>query len=161
MIERVSPHFSLAELTTTQVREFLDVQAAPPPDVRGNLFRLAVLALEPARSIVGPLRVNSGWRSPGLNAAIGGARNSAHLAGLAADVVPVVLDVREGFDRLAASRIAFDQLIFERPSKSGAAWIHMAIAPKGQAARGECLALYAPGRYQRWDPQDPEWKGTV
>jgi hypothetical protein len=57
----VSPHFTFAELTVTEHRDFLDEQDDAGPQVCANLVRLAVDLLEPARALVGPLRVNSGY----------------------------------------------------------------------------------------------------
>lgn len=153
---RVSPHFSFAELTVTEHRDFLDEQADAPPQVRANLVRLAVDLLEPARAIVGPLRVNSGYRCPGLNAAIGGSRTSAHMDGLAADVFPLDMDLRDAFERLAQSGIAFDQLIFEFGR-----WIHIGAPHHGHEPRLQRLAIYEAGRFERWTPADPRFRGVA
>jgi hypothetical protein len=153
---RVSPHFTFAELTTTEHRDFLYEQADAPPQVRANLLRLAVDLLEPARALVGPLRVNSGYRCPGLNAAIGGSKTSRHMDGLAADVFPLELDLVDAFERLAQSGVAFDQLIFEFGR-----WIHVGGAPHGHEPRLQRLAIYEPGRYERWTPADPRFRGCA
>lgn len=47
----------------------------------GLFFRLAIAGKG--------LQITSWWRSPEKNAAVGGARNSLHMIGLAWDVVPV------------------------------------------------------------------------
>lgn len=152
---RVSPHFSFAELTTTEHRDFLDEQADAPPEVRANLVRLTVDVLEPARLVVGALRVNSGYRCPGLNAAIGGAKKSAHMDGRAADVFPLTMDIRDAYRRLAKSAIPFDQLIFEYGR-----WLHVACPRHGEMPRRQLLAIYAPGSYETWSPSDPRFRGT-
>src|SRR5690606_26468165 len=61
----------------------------PTPIVVERLRELCVELLEPVRASVGPLRVTSGYRRPGVNSAVGGSSTSAHLTGWAADVVPV------------------------------------------------------------------------
>jgi zinc D-Ala-D-Ala carboxypeptidase len=149
---RVSEHFTFAELTITEHRDFLDEQADAPPQVRANLVRLAVDLLEPVRALVGPLRVNSGYRCRGLNSAIGGSRTSAHVDGLAADVVPVDLDLRDAYVLLAESPLPFDQLIYEFGR-----WIHIGGARHGAAPRRECLAIYQAGGYVRWSRADPRF----
>lgn len=153
---RVSPHFSFAELTTTEHRAYLAEQADPPPQVRANLVRLAVDLLEPARALVGPLRVNGGYRCPGLNTAIGGSRTSRHMDGLAADVFPLDLDLRDAYERIAQSGLPIDQVIFEFGR-----WIHLGAAPHGQEPRLQRLAIYEPGRYERWTPADPRFRGVA
>lgn len=146
-MRHVSPNFTFAELTTTQHREFLTEQANPSAQVRANLVRLAVDLLEPARELVGPLRVNSGYRCPELNRAIGGSRTSAHMDGRAADVVPVDMDIPEAFAILADSELPFDQLILEFNR-----WIHIGGAAHGKGCRRQVLAIYEPGRYEPWRP---------
>lgn len=152
MTQRVSQHFTFAELTRTEHRDFLDEQADAPPQVRANLVRLCADLLEPAREIVGPLRVNSGYRCPGLNAAIAGSRTSAHMDGLAADVVPLDMDLHDAFTRLAQSGLPVDQLIFEFSR-----WIHLGAPRHAHEPRRQRLAIYEPGHYVQWNPADPRF----
>lgn len=152
----VSPHFSFWELTRTDHRAFLPDQADPPAQVRANLVRLATDLLEPARALVGRLRVNSGYRCPGLNRAIGGSKTSAHMDGLAADVWPLDMDIRDAYVRLAQSGLLFDQLIFEQSGPSR--WIHIGAARHAHEPRGQRLAMYGKG-YTQWNPQDPRFRG--
>lgn len=152
---RVSPHFLYAELVTTDHREFIDEQENAPPQIRANLVRLAVDLLEPARAIVGPLRVNSAYRCPGLNVAIGGSKTSRHMDGLAADVYPLDLELRDAYERLAQSGLPFDQIIFEFGR-----WIHIGAALHGHEPRLQRLAIYAPGKYEVWNPSDPRFRGA-
>ena len=147
---RVSPNFTLAELTVTDHRRFLATQADPPPQVRANLLRLAVDILEPMRTIAGPLRVNSGWRCPGLNAAIGGSWTSYHMDGLAADVFPTVMGLREAFVKLGASEVPFDQAIYEFGR-----WLHVQAPRHGKEPRRQMLMIFTAGRYETWNPEDP------
>jgi hypothetical protein len=109
--------------------------------------------LEPARALVGPLRITSGYRCPGLNAAVGGSKTSAHMAGLAADVVPLEMDLRNAYTRLAHSGLPMDQLIWELGR-----WIHIGAPTHAHSPRGERLALYAPGAYERWSPTDERFR---
>jgi hypothetical protein len=153
---RVSPHFSFAELTTTEHRDFLDLQADPPWQVRANLVRLAYDLLEPARALVGPLRVTSGYRAPALNVAIGGSKTSAHMQGLAADIVPVEMDLRDAYVRIVESGIAFDQAILEFGR-----WLHLGAALHGHEPRGQRLAIYTSGHYEPFNAADPRFRGVA
>lgn len=144
---RLSPHFTLVELTVTEHRDYLDEQDDPPASVRANLLRLVTDLLEPARAIVGPLRVNSGWRCPGLNRAIRGSKTSAHMTGSAADVVPLNLSVPAAFELLADSALPYDQVILEFNR-----WIHIGGPRHGVEPRRERLVIFEPGKYEKWVP---------
>jgi zinc D-Ala-D-Ala carboxypeptidase len=151
----VSPHFSLWELTRTDHRAFMAQQSDPPAQVRANLVRLCADLLEPARALVGRLRVNSGYRCPALNSAIGGSKTSAHMDGLAADIWPLDVAVTTAFATLAESGLPLDQIIIEKAGPS--VWIHLGAARHGVKPRGQRLAMYGKG-YTQWDPQDERFK---
>ena len=81
-----------------------------------------------------PIRINSGYRSPQLNRAIGGAANSNHLTGCAVDIR---VENMEQLIRYAAilldisneSHQDFDELLIEK-NRYGAVWLHFAVRPK-------------------------------
>ena len=81
---RLSPHFKLGE--------FLNLRKhptnIPSTQVVVNLTYGCHLLLEPARLIAGPIIINSGFRNPEYNNAVGGVRTSQHLLGQAADIRP-------------------------------------------------------------------------
>ncbi|MCI0636233.1 MAG: D-Ala-D-Ala carboxypeptidase family metallohydrolase, partial [Actinobacteria bacterium] len=95
-IEYVTPHFTLAEWTTTSV----DIDNVP---TTFDLWRMRITGtavLEPWRAAVGPLRVTSGYRSRALNDELRrrgytASPTSQHLIGEAVDVVPLGWDVAE------------------------------------------------------------------
>jgi hypothetical protein len=125
----LSPHFSLAELAASQVATRKGIDNTPAPAIVANLTRLAAL-LEQVRALVGaPIAISSGYRSPPLNKAVGGAANSAHVLGLAADISTAKLAPRALAMLIRKSDIAFDQLIYE------GAWVHIGLstgAPRRQ-----------------------------
>ncbi|MBL8473573.1 MAG: hypothetical protein KF778_08135 [Rhodocyclaceae bacterium] len=87
---RLSPHFTLAEFlrsdTAERKPEWVEAQYNPGEAVIGSLSFLVATALEPIRSTFGyPMRISSGYRSPPVNAAVGGTSTSQHLLGQAAD----------------------------------------------------------------------------
>ena len=94
---QISPHFSLDELTRTSTAH----PNEPDEASRKRLKLLCDEVLEPLRLLVGPLRVNSGYRSAEVNKAIGGAKGSQHLTGEAADVVPLNLSAEQAMLILA------------------------------------------------------------
>jgi zinc D-Ala-D-Ala carboxypeptidase len=149
----ITEHLSWEEATTTEVRAFLAEQNPPPQDIIDNIDRFALEFFEPARALCGPLRVNSLYRCPGLNAYIGGSKTSRHMLGLAADLWPIRIPLREAFERIAASEIHIDQLILEFQR-----WLHLGAAPEGVTPRRQLLMIFTPGRYEPWDPQDERIK---
>ena len=97
----LSPNFSLAELTISEFAAHMEIDNTPGPAALANLHRLAI-ALEKVRAWLGrPVIIRSGYRSPGVNKGVGGARKSAHLTGLAADY-PL-------FEHLELKRVVCDQ----------------------------------------------------
>lgn len=135
MREPVFIHFTEEELKRT------DTGLPNEPDniQWANLVRLVADALEPMREIVGPLRVNSAFRSRAVNARIGGAKNSQHMLGQAADVVPLKAGLERAFQDVKASSIPYDQLIIE-PT-----WIHISIAAFGSKPRRQTLRAHREG----------------
>jgi zinc D-Ala-D-Ala carboxypeptidase len=136
----LSEHFTLEELTTTQVR--LDNQ--PPVGPLLNLKELAREQLEKVRALLNvPIRINSGYRSPEVNKTIGGAATSQHVLGCAADFVPVGMTLKEAYELIAKSDIQFDQLIYERPNPKNYGWIHIGRKSGGVKGRRQLL-MYVP-----------------
>lgn len=125
----LSPHFSLAELTASDTAKARKIDNTPSAAVKGNLVRLAAV-LEQVRALVnGPIIVSSGYRSPALNAAVGGAANSAHVQGLAADITSPRMTAKALAVLIRESNIQFDQLIYENT------WVHIGLqagAPRRQ-----------------------------
>lgn len=121
----VTPHFTLEELMQSQTAARLGLDNTPPAEMIAALKRTAQL-LEEVRALLGkPILVSSGYRSPAVNRAVGGAVNSAHMLGCAADFsCPSFGSPLDICRAIAGSDIAFDQLIHEFR-----AWVHIAWAP--------------------------------
>lgn len=118
----LSPHFSLTELVASQVATRKGIDNMPPPAVVANLTRLAAL-LEQVRTLVGaPITISSGFRSPALNKAVGGAASSAHVQGLAADISTAKLAPKALALLIRQSGLDFDQLIYE------GTWVHIGLS---------------------------------
>lgn len=121
----LTPHFTLDELTASQAAARLGLDNTPPAEMVAALKRTAQL-LEEVRTLLGkPVLVSSGYRSPAVNRAVGGAANSAHMLGCAADFsCPSFGSPLDICREIVRSNIAFDQLIHEFR-----AWVHIAWAP--------------------------------
>lgn len=135
---RLSAHFGLLELVASPTAEARHILNAPDPQALGNLARLAA-ALEQVRAILGgaPLHINSGYRCPELNAAVGGNPHSYHQYGCAADLAPPAgLTVPQMMDTLApATDIAYDLLLDEGTADGAHRWLHFQIPKPGETPR--------------------------
>ena len=135
----MTPHFSLAELTVTDHREFKN---EPDPSEIANLQRLAEL-LEQVKSVLGgvPIMVNSAFRSKQVNDAVGSKDTSQHRLGCAADIRVPSMTPDAVVKAVIAAKLPFDQLIreFDR-------WTHISVPndPKGKP-RGQVLIIDAKG----------------
>lgn len=149
--QRLSPNFRLSELAASATARDAGIPNDPSPEVLANLRMLCEDTLEPMRKAAGcALVVTSGYRSPKLNAAVGGAASSAHVLGLAADVQPATGTLRDLTARTLGSGAIYDQIILE-PS-----WIHVGRKSPTGVVRGERLMLLKRGgKYERLDLNDP------
>ena len=116
---RLSPHFLLRELLN--LKKYPD--NIPTMQAVVNLTYGCHLLLEPARFIVGPIVINSGFRCEEVNRKVGGVRNSQHLVGQAADIRPLnPLQFQNLVEFLRACEYT-DQLL------TGNGWLHVSWSP--------------------------------
>jgi hypothetical protein len=141
---RLSQHFTLAELIASQTATAQGIDNTPSAEVRRQLGDLCNITLEPIRTLCGnnPMLVTSGYRSPTLNAAIGGAVNSAHMVGAAADfTIPGFGTVDQVCAVIAEhlEALQIDQLINE--TGGGARWVHVGRAIPPSRPRHEYFSI--------------------
>lgn len=120
----LSPHFTLEELTATSHKA---LDNTPSAVVVARLKTLAS-ALEDARALLGhPIHVNSAYRSPAVNKAVGSKPTSAHIQGWAADIIcPSFGSPLQVAERLASGLRGWDQIIYE------GTWVHLSIDPRNR-----------------------------
>lgn len=120
-------YFTIEELCASDTAERKKIDNTPNADARLRMQRLIEQLLDPIRAAWGgPITVNSGYRSPALNKAVGGVSNSQHMKGEAADITVGSQEAnKQLFDLIVElrqnGRISFDQLIDE----TGYSWIHI------------------------------------
>jgi len=135
MIMKLSPNFSLKELTFSPVAELYDIANEPNQAQITNLKNLCLYVLQPARDEFGQqITVNSGYRCRELNTRIDGAVRSQHLEGKAADIT--CSDNNKLFNILLKNG-NFDQLIAEGIKNGKPKWIHVSF--NGQNNRNQVL----------------------
>ena len=116
----MTPHFTLAELTHTDHRQF---DNTPNDDEIANLTRLAQF-LELVKIKLGnkPIMVNSAFRSKAVNDAVGSKDTSQHRIGCAADIRVPGMTPNEVVEAVMESGLRYDQIIREFDS-----WTHISI----------------------------------
>lgn len=127
---KLSPHFTLDELTASNTAKQRGIDNTPKFEALSNLKRLADV-LEKIRKVVGrPIIVTSGYRGPVLNKAVGGVSSSDHQSGEAADIAVTGMTPYQLASVINehADTIQFGQLIQEVPPGRGG-WVHVSIRP--------------------------------
>lgn len=147
--QHLSPHFMLSELLVSEAAARRGLPNDPPDNFIERLRQVADF-LELIRRRFGALHVNSGYRSPAVNEAIGGSPTSAHVQGWAADIVPLIAGVtlKQIMDWVIAEKLPYDQIIFE------GTWVHISPFSPAGAVRREALMMFG-GKYPPYDPADP------
>ncbi len=116
---RLSKHF--------QLDEFINVGKSPDnkPTMQhvANMVYGCLMLLEPARQVVGPILINSGFRNSRVNALVGGVRNSQHLLGQAADIRPKDPQQFQRLVNFLKAHELTDQLL------TGNGWLHISWSP--------------------------------
>lgn len=119
---RISQNFTLEEMTFSQTAARMGIDNTPPQEVFRNLKRLCALLEDVRDACAAPIRISSGYRSPDVNRAVGGARNSQHALGCAADFTAHGMTIDEVIQIIIEADLPFDQLIREFNS-----WIHISV----------------------------------
>ena len=118
----LSPNFTLEELTHSEVAQRQGLDNTPDEKIKANLVRLARF-LEGVRTTLGrPVMINSAYRSPKVNEAVGSKPTSQHCIGCAADIKVPGLTPDNIIKELLKTNIEYDQLIREFDS-----WVHISI----------------------------------
>jgi len=121
---RLSPHFTLDEFTRSKTADGHGISNIPGIREIQNMKALCRTVLEPLRrQFQQPVLITSGYRSKQLNDYIGGAKNSQHKKGEAADLVIQEIPLNKVFQFLVGSVLPFDQCIYEKKGKLE--WIHI------------------------------------
>ena len=145
----MTKNFSYFEMIKSSTADRMGVSNEPTTEHVINLVNLCNFILQPVREQFGPIRISSGYRSPALNAKIGGSGKSQHCNGEAADFE----SSRISNPKLAAwiaKNLEFDQLILEfydgKNPNSG--WVHCSYKKDGTNRKSTLTALKVKGKTQ-------------
>lgn len=125
---KLSDHFTLKELTASATAERKGIKNVASAAVLDTLI-LTADRMEKVRQLLGdkPITVLSGYRSPEVNAAVGGSRNSAHMSGHAVDFICPGFGSSRAVARHLARNLpagSYDQIIEEFGQ-----WVHIGFGP--------------------------------
>lgn len=157
---KLTEHFTLAELTVSPTAKKLGLPNTPTPEHIENMRFVCERILEPVRAHFGkPVTVNSSYRSPAVNAKVGGSKTSQHCNGQAVDFEIQGLSNKVLADWIG-DNLEFDQVILEFwSSKEGAnsGWVHASIRRDGKNRRQRLIATKKGGKtvYTQVDDFDP------
>jgi putative chitinase len=151
---QLSEHFNLKEFTKSETAIRKRIDNTPGPAHASNLQKVCEKILEPVRRHYGkPVRINSGYRGPALNAAVGGSSKSQHCNGEAVDFEIDGLANPE-LAKWVAANCEFDQIILEfYDPKEGpnSGWVHASYSKKSNrkqtmtASSAGGKTVYTPG----------------
>lgn len=147
---QLSPSFRLSEMVRSKTARAKNIPNVPSPAIIENLRGLAA-AMEPVKAAFGnKLSINSGYRCPELNKAIGGSPTSAHCGGYAIDFVIAGLDATAIMEWLLANyALPWDQAIDEP------GWFHLGYrSPDGKKQRRQTLVMRG-GKYTAFVSRAP------
>lgn len=149
----LTKNFTLNELTQSETALRKGLSNAPTQDVITALQTLAVNVLQPVRDHYGRgVKVNSGYRSPEVNASVGGSKTSDHCKGMAADIeIPGLPNVE--LAKYIRDTLQFTQVILEfyTPGVPDSGWVHVSYDPANlkrqalTAVKQDGKTVYLPG----------------
>lgn len=150
---KLTNNFTLEELTKSETALRRNLDNTPTVEVVENLQALAVNVLQPVREhFAKGVKVNSGYRSPDVNAAVGGSRVSDHCKGMAADIeIPGLPNY--DLAKWIEGNLKYTQLILEfyTPGVPDSGWVHVSYDPEKlinqslTAVKQDGKTVYLPG----------------
>ena len=148
-IVRLSKNFALSELVKSATAERLGVDNSPNLHHLVNLTHLAIHILQPVRDQFGVITINSGYRSPALNAKVGGSKTSQHCNGQAADFESTRIS-NPDLAKWIEKNLIYDQLILEFYDgvDPNSGWVHCSYVLDGNNRSKTMTALRVNGKTQ-------------
>jgi len=145
----LSANFTLKELTKSDTATRLGLDNTPDDEALENLKTLCEKVLQPVREHFGKsVTVNSGYRSPESNAAVGGSKTSDHCKGQAADIEIDGVPNPELAEWIQ-NNLDYTQLILEfyTQGQPNSGWVHVSYDPNN-LKKQELTAVKVAGKTQ-------------
>ncbi len=146
---QLTANFSLHELSKSETALRMGLDNTPDDEATENLRLLCEKVLQPVRDHYGKgVKVNSAYRSPESNAAVGGSKTSDHCKGMAADIeIPGVANA--DLAQWIMDNLDYTQLILEfyTPGIPDSGWVHVSYNPNN-LKKQELTATKVAGKTQ-------------
>ena len=142
LMDKISKHVSYKEGVRSNTATRLDIDNTPSSYELSNMGILADNLFEPLRKWAsGPIKINSFYRSPKLNTAIGGSKSSQHCQGRAIDIDDTFghKTNAEMFNYIKEN-LNFDQIIWEFGDNNNPDWVHVSYVSESEN-RGRALLV--------------------
>ena len=139
----ISKHISYKEGVHSITAIRLGIENVPDNKQLNNMELISEKIFEPLRQWVGgPIKINSFFRCPDLNKAIGGSSKSQHCKGQAMDIDDTFGKATNAeMYRWVKDNLDFDQMIWEFGDDDNPAWVHVSyVSPEKN--RNRCLKAY-------------------
>jgi hypothetical protein len=145
-MDNISKHISYKEAIRSNTALRRGIENIPDIDQLENMKVLAEKVFEPLRAWVGgPIKINSFYRSPELNVAIGGSKKSQHCEGLAIDIDDTYggrfTNLNAEMFKYIRYHLDYDQIIWEFGDEHNPAWVHISYVNEDEN-RQRCLEAY-------------------
>ena len=147
----ISKHVSIKEGVYSITATRLGIDNEPNKEQLANMKLLAEEIFEPLRTYVGgPIKINSFFRCPELNKAIGGSGKSQHCHGQAIDIDDTfgICTNAEMFEFIK-KHLDFDQMIWEFGDDDNPNWVHVSYVSPTEN-RNRCLKAYKENRITKY-----------
>jgi zinc D-Ala-D-Ala carboxypeptidase len=145
----LTANFSLHELSKSETALRMGFDNTPDEEATENLRLLCENVLQKVRDHYGKgVKVNSAYRSPESNAAVGGSKTSDHCKGMAADIeIPGVANA--DLAQWIMDNLEYTQLILEfyTPGIPDSGWVHVSYDPNN-LKKQELTATKVAGKTQ-------------
>ena len=140
---KISNNITYAEAIHSNTAKRKGIDNTPNPTQVENMKITAEKIFQPLREWVGgPIKINSFFRSPELNEAIGGSKTSQHCKGQALDIDDVYgYKTNAEMYSWVKENLNFDQMIWEFGTDMNPNWVHISYVSE-EDNRNKCLKAY-------------------
>jgi hypothetical protein len=142
-MEKISKHVSYREGVYSRTAERLGLKNDPTDEHLANMKLIAEKVFEPLRiNVGGPIKINSFYRGPELNKAVGGSSKSQHCHGQAIDIDDTFGHATNAeMYKWIKKNLNFDQMIWEFGTDKNPNWVHISYVSEDKN-RNRCLKAY-------------------